>query len=139
GIQAMDLVARKMADGGEAAQALIDEMQAVAEEARARNGDLGDPVWQATESLREATEWLVAQKDLNVRFAGAVPFLSAFARVLGGHYHLKAAMEEAEDGPRTKLARFYINRLLPEHVGLLAQSMVGSTDLYALRPEEMYA
>jgi hypothetical protein len=48
-------------------------------------------------------------------------------------------MEEAEDGPRTKLARFYINRLLPEHVGLLAQSMVGSTDLYALRPEEMYA
>jgi len=139
GIQAMDLVARKMADGGEAAYALIDEMQSVAEAARAEYRDLGEPVWQATESLREATEWLVAQSDLNVRFAGAVPYLSAFARVLGGHFHLKAAMEEAEVGPRTKLARFYVKRLLPEHVGLLAQSMAGSADLYALTPEEMNA
>lgn len=139
GIQAMDLVARKMADGGEAAYALIEEMQSVAEAARAAHGELGEPLWQATESLREATEWMVAQSDLNVRFAGAVPYLSAFARVLGGHYHLKAAMEEAEDGPRTKLARFYVKRLLPEHVGLLAQSMAGSADLYALTPEELYA
>ena len=137
GIQAMDLVGRKMMDGGEAIFALLDEMQETSEAARADKADLGDPVWQAVETLREATEWMVDQRDLNVRFAGAVPYLSAFARVLGGHYHLKAAMQEASEGSRGRLARFYITRLLPEHVGLLAQAMAGSENLYALSPEDM--
>ena len=139
GIQAMDLVARKMMDGGEAAFSLLDEVEATAEAARAKLPELGETVWQAAETLREATEWLVEQSDMNVRFSGAVPYLTAFARVLGGHYHLKAAMEDAEDGPRLKLARFYINRLLPEHVGLLSQAMAGSADLYALTVEELSA
>ncbi|MDF1855335.1 acyl-CoA dehydrogenase [Pseudooceanicola sp.] len=137
GIQAMDLVARKMMDGGEAAYELLEEIQLLAEFARKDFAELGGPVWQAAESLREATEWMVATDDMNARFAGAVPYLMAFARVLGGHFHLKAAMEEADEGPRRKLARFYIARLLPEHIGLLTQAMAGAKDLYALTPEEM--
>jgi len=139
GIQAMDLVARKMMDGGEAAFHLLDEIEQNAEAARAELPELGEAVWEAAETLREATEWLVAQDDPNDRFAGAVPYLSAFARVLGGHYHLKAAMEGAGTGPRAALARFYIDRLLPDHVGLLAQAMTGAEDLYALSPEELSA
>ncbi|MEL6889553.1 MAG: acyl-CoA dehydrogenase, partial [Pseudomonadota bacterium] len=84
GIQAMDLVARKMMDGGEAAGLLIDEIEATAEAARDTLPDLAEPVWQACESLRETTEWMIAQNH-RVRFAGAVPYLRAFARVLGGH------------------------------------------------------
>ncbi|MGH1424414.1 MAG: acyl-CoA dehydrogenase [Pseudooceanicola sp.] len=137
GIQAMDLVARKMMDGGEMAATLLDEIEDLAESARTRMPQLCLPVWQAAETLREATEWMVAQDDLNERFAGAMPYLMAFARVLGGHYHLKAAMEEGEEGPRYKLARFYITRLLPEYGGLLAQAKAGAADLYALSPEEM--
>lgn len=83
GIQAMDLVGRKLMDGGEAAYALLDEIESTAEAARANHPELAEPVWQATESLREATEWMVAQTEMNNRFAGAVPFLRAFARVLG--------------------------------------------------------
>ena len=98
GIQAMDLVGRKMMDGGEAAFALLDEIEAHAEEARTALPDLAEPVWQATETLRESVEWMVAQTDMNDRFAGCVPFLSAFGRVLGGHYHLKAAMSEGGSG-----------------------------------------
>ncbi len=139
GIQAMDLVGRKMMDGGDAAYAMLDEIQDHAEAARTKHRRLAEPLWQATENLREATEWLVQQEDLNKRFAGAVPYLTAFARVLGGHYHLKAAMEEPEEGPRAKLARFYMTRLLPEHLGLLAQAKAGAADLYALSPEEMTA
>ncbi|MFT7592864.1 MAG: acyl-CoA dehydrogenase, partial [Paracoccaceae bacterium] len=118
GIQAMDLVARKMMDGGDAAARLLDEIEAHAESARAALPDLAEPVWQASETLREATEWLVAQGDMNDRFAGAVPYLRAFARVLGAHYHLAAALAD-KGGAREKLARFYITRLLPEHTGLL--------------------
>ncbi|WP_276718393.1 acyl-CoA dehydrogenase [Pseudooceanicola nitratireducens] len=139
GIQAMDMVARKMMDGGETANAIIDEIEATAEEARAKLPDLGEAVWQSAETLREATEWMTAQGELNERFAGAVPYLMGFARVLGAHYHLKAALAEGDNGPRTRLARFYITRLLPEHIGHLAHATCGAEDLYALTTDELTA
>ncbi|MFK7878106.1 MAG: acyl-CoA dehydrogenase [Paracoccaceae bacterium] len=138
GIQAMDLVARKMADGGEAAGQLLDEIETHAEAARAVLPDLAEPVWQASETLREATEWMASQSELNDRFAGAVPYLMGFARVLGAHVHLMAAMADP-GGPREKLARFYIQRLLPDHTGLLAQATVGAGELYALSLVELTA
>ena len=137
GIQAMDLVARKLMDGGDAAFALLDEMQSKIEEARSQMSDLAEPVWQAIESLREGTDWMLEQPNLNDRFAGAVPFLRAYARVLGGYFHLRASLVETCDGPRTKLARFYIKSLLPEYHGLLAQSRQGSGELYAMSTDEL--
>ncbi|WP_294606200.1 acyl-CoA dehydrogenase [Roseovarius sp.] len=139
GIQAMDLVARKLMDGGEAGFAILDEIEALAETARGQLPDLAEPVWQATESLREAMEWMLGNSDLNQRFAGATPFLRGFARVLGGHFHLKAALAEGGTGARTRLARFYITRLLPEHAGLLAHATSGADDLYALGTEDLGA
>ena len=138
GIQAMDLVARKMMDGGEAANRLLDEIEEFAEAARADFPNMAEAVWQASESLREATDWLIGQDDLQQRFAGAVPYLKAFARVLGGYVHLRAAMAD-KGGARAKLARFYIQRLLPEHTGLLAQAQVGADGLYALSVDELAA
>jgi alkylation response protein AidB-like acyl-CoA dehydrogenase len=139
GIQAMDLVGRKLMDGGEAAFALIDEMQAAAEAARGALPELAESVWQATESLREATDWMLAQDDMTHRFAGAIPYLRGFARILGAHFHLKAAQAEGGDGARTRLARFFITRLLPEHAGHLAHATAGASDLYALTPEDFAA
>ena len=128
GIQAIDLVGRKMADGGEAAFRLIDEMQRGAEAARSRLPDLAGEVWTAAEALREGTEALVGMA-LNDRFAGAVPYLRAFARVLGGEAHLKASLADPD---REALARVMIRRLLPEHAALLAQVREGAGGLYAL-------
>ncbi len=139
GIQAMDLVGRKLMDGGEAAHALLDEIEQKAEAARQSLPDLAKPVWQASESLREATEWMVAQDDMTQRFAGSMPFLRAWARVLGGYFHLCAALADDADGPHIKLARFYITRLLPEHAGLLAHATAGADDLYALDPDDLVA
>ncbi|QPM90712.1 acyl-CoA dehydrogenase [Pseudooceanicola algae] len=139
GIQSMDLVGRKLADGGEAAFALIDEMQALAEAGRGDFDALAEPLWQGVETLREATEWMVSQDDVNRRFAGSMPYLMGFARVFGGFAHLKAAMAEGGNGPRSRLAAFYIARLLPEHVGLLSHAVVGDADLYALSLEDLGA
>lgn len=137
GIQAMDLVARKLMDGGEAAYRLLDEMQAEAEAARGALPELATCVWNSTETLRESTEWLVGQGELNDRFAGAVPYLRAFARVLGGYFHLKSAIAEGGAGPRTRLADFYISRLLPEHASLLAHARQGAAGLYALSIDDL--
>lgn len=137
GIQAMDLVARKMMDGGDAAFALLDEVETNAEAVRAGFPTMAGAVWGAAETLREATEWLVGQSDLNERFAGAVPYLRAFARVLGAHFHLKSAMAEGGKGPRSELARFYINRLLPEHAALLIHAKAGAEGLYAISVDDL--
>ncbi|MFS4582014.1 acyl-CoA dehydrogenase [Phaeobacter sp. C3_T13_0] len=136
GIQAMDLVGRKMMDGGDMAHRLIDEIEEQAERARATHPNMAEAVWQACESLREATEWLTVQDNMNERFAGAVPFLHAFARVLGGHYHLAAAMADV-GGAREKLARFYINRMLPEHASLLVHAQAGADGAHALTLDEL--
>jgi alkylation response protein AidB-like acyl-CoA dehydrogenase len=136
GIQAMDLVARKMMDGGDAAMALLDEIEEEVEQAKEVFPNLASDVWEACESLREATEWMVAQTDMQERFAGAVPYLRAFARVLGGHLHLKAALAD-RGGPREKLARFYIQRLLPEYAAQLVHAQAGAAGLYALTEEEL--
>ncbi len=131
----MDLVGRKMQDHGDAAFRLIDEVQRGAEAARATLPDLAGDVWQASEALREATEAMVAL-PLNDRFAGAVPYLRAFARVLGADAHLKAALA---DPARQPLARVMIRRILPEHAALLAQSREGADGLYAISPEDLAA
>ncbi len=136
GIQAMDLVARKMMDGGDAAFALLDEIEAAAEAAKTTMPELAKAVWHAAESLRETTEWLVAQ-DLTDRFAGAVPYLRAFARVLGGHFHLTAALQGDEG--RKRLATFYIKRILPEHIGLLTHVREGGDDLMAITLDDLLA
>ena len=135
GIQAMDLVGRKMMDAGEAAFRLLDEVQAGAEAARLTLPDLAGDVWTAAESLRETTEWMVAQ-DMEDRFAGSVPYLRAFARVLGGHLHLRAAMADAA---RLPLARVAIRRLMPEYIGLLAQAREGADGLFAVSPGDLAA
>jgi alkylation response protein AidB-like acyl-CoA dehydrogenase len=133
GIQAMDLVGRKMMDGGEAAFRLIGEIEAAAGAARAVLPDLSQDVWNAAEALREGTEALVAMAP-NDRNAGAVAYLRAFARVLGAHYHLTAALA---DPARLPLARFMIRRLLPEHAALLAQVREGTEGLYAVTAEAL--
>jgi hypothetical protein len=138
GIQAMDLVGRKMMDGGKAAMALLQEVEDEAKAARATLPDLAEDVWAAAESLRESTEWLVEQ-DMQDRFAGAAPYLRAFARVLGAHYHLRAAIAGGEGSARAKLAAVYIRRLLPQYAAALAEAKDGAQPLYDLTVEDMGA
>lgn len=137
GIQAMDLVGRKLADGGEAAFQLIDQIETLSEAMRLELPDLAGLVWDAAETLREATEWMLAQ-DMDARASGAFPYMMAFARVLGAEAHLRAAIAD-KNGPRHRLAALYIKRLLPEHKSLLDEARAGSTDLFALTTEELLA
>lgn len=129
GIQAMDLVGRKLSDGGEAAMRLLDEVLDGAKAAQSAHPELAHQLWQAAETLREATQALL-ERDMADRFAGAVAYLTAFARVLGGHYQLRAALK---GGPaHLALARVFMARVLPRFTGDLAEAQAGQGDLTAL-------
>ncbi len=137
GIQAIDLATRKLMDGGEAAFRLIDEIEEAAEDVRGPWPELSAALWSAAEGLRETTEWLVAQENLDHRLAGASAYLRAFARVLGAHFHMRAALAEGNEGPRFRLAEFYVRRLLPEHATCLAEVTEGADALSAITPEDL--
>ena len=60
-------------------------------------------------------------------------------RLLEARVEHRVGLRAEPDGPRVALARFYIERLLPEHAGLLAHAQGGADDLYALSVEELVA
>ena len=136
GIQAMDLVARKMMDGGAAAYALLEEMESTIAQAVSDYADMATALNAARTTLRSTTDWLVAQGDMNDRFAGAVAYQRAFARVLGGYFHLRATLA---DPARARLAAVYMGTLLPEHLSLCVQAKAGSAPLYALAVDDFAA
>ncbi|MEM9796114.1 MAG: acyl-CoA dehydrogenase family protein [Pseudomonadota bacterium] len=125
GIQAMDLVGRKLMDGGAAAYALLDEVAAFDH----------DGLRAAAADLRALTAWMVTQ-DMQDRFAGSVAYLGAFARVLGAWYHLKAGEADATRAP---LTRFAVGRLLPEALAEMAKARTGADELYGISNEVIAA
>ena len=137
GIQAMDLVGRKMMDNGEAAYAIINEIKDYINNLSMVKKDLSELLEMANETLRDTVEHLNAKKEVSDRFGGAMPFLMGFARVLGGFYHLKAAVVEGGSGPRTKLAEFYIRRILPEAMSFLAAAKSGPEEIYNFSINEL--
>ncbi|MEL7106909.1 MAG: acyl-CoA dehydrogenase [Pseudomonadota bacterium] len=133
GIQAIDLVGRKLADGGDAAFQLIEEIEATCEQGRAVQSVMGEAVWSAAETLRETTEWML-DAEMPDRLAGASDYLSGFARVLGGWFHLKATLE---DPACEALARLYAKRILPfaeAHCGL---ARAGGADLSGMTSDDL--
>ena len=137
GIQAMDLVGRKMMDNGEAAYAIINEINDYINNLSMVKKDLSELLEMANETLRDTVEHLNGKKEVSDLFGGAMPFLMGYARVLGGFYHLKAAVVEGGSGPRTKLAEFYIRRILPEAMSFLAAAKSGPEEIYNFSINEL--
>ncbi len=123
GIQAMDMVGRKLMDGGKAAYALINEIAETLE---------ADPVAAA---LTSATDWML-KADMNDRFAGAASYLRAFALGLGAHYLEKAAQA---DPSRRAMVDFYEATFTPQVAALSASATAGADALYAFTPEQLSA
>ncbi|MEO0912115.1 MAG: acyl-CoA dehydrogenase [Pseudomonadota bacterium] len=133
GIQAMDLVARKLMDGGDAARALLAE---VAETVAAAPAEVGPGLREAHAAVEETLAWMLEADGLNDRFAGSAPFLRAFGLTLGGHYLMKGALADG-GAARMALARFMIRQLLPQVPGLCQTAREGADDLYALDAEAL--
>jgi hypothetical protein len=97
--------------------------------AASTSGKLGDLVGDACSQVGNATDWMLSCTDINDRFAGAVPYLRAWALLLGASYLSKAA---TKDPARVPLAEFHVRQILPQIGGLLAAATAGAAPLYAL-------
>ncbi|QIE57490.1 acyl-CoA dehydrogenase [Pikeienuella piscinae] len=131
GVQAMDLVGRKLSDGGAAAHALLAEIEAGAK--ASGDSELARRVLAAHAEVARATDWMLNAPEINDRFAGAAPYLRAWALLLGGWHFLKAA----EDPGHAPLAAFHIRQAMAEIPGLLVAATEGAAPLYALSAEAL--
>ncbi|HZG08198.1 MAG TPA: acyl-CoA dehydrogenase C-terminal domain-containing protein [Allosphingosinicella sp.] len=151
GIQALDLVGRKLgANGGRAIQAFFGILGR--EIGAAKNDDSIQPFAGALEKavadLQTATMWLMQNGTANPNHAGAAayPYMTLMGHVALGLMWLrmvqastKALREGAEDEAfhQAKLttARFFAERILPETGGLRRKLEAGADTLMALPAE----
>ena len=136
GIQAMDLAGRKLADGGRALIAMLDEVDASAREQERSFPVLARRLIQAKTRFARSAEWMAGQSDLNARFAGSRPFLRALALLLGADAHLRAFAAVEGSGPRASLAQVYFTRILPGMSILCEEAEAGDGDLYSGGPDQ---
>ncbi|MBF8757890.1 acyl-CoA dehydrogenase C-terminal domain-containing protein [Pseudomonas guariconensis] len=142
GIQALDLMGRKVVGSGGAFYRLFsDEIRQFIASAGAEMGEFTQPLAAALEQLDGLTEWVMEQAKGNPNEIGAasVEYLQAFGYVAYGYmWALMARAARAGDGDEAfydaKLgtARFYFARLLPRVDSLVASVKAGSETLYLL-------
>jgi alkylation response protein AidB-like acyl-CoA dehydrogenase len=146
GIQALDLVGRKLAkDGGRAVMAFFNEVQAYLKE-RAGSDAMNvylKPLGVSLAHLQQATMWFMnnAMAKPDNAGAGASDYLNMFGLVALGYMWARmaeAALEKADD-PRMKgklvTARFFAERMLPETAAQLARIEAGAGSLMELADE----
>lgn len=150
GIQAIDLVGRKLqGDGGAGARAFIAEVKSEAQVLKAGKREdlqkIGERLLAAADALGASTDWLLdaASKDPEHVLAGATPYLKQFGNVAGGYYLGKSALAaalHAREGDadyyeaKIALAEFYADNYLTEAVSLRDAVCVGADGLPRLDP-----
>jgi alkylation response protein AidB-like acyl-CoA dehydrogenase len=151
GIQAMDLVGRKLPMRGGAAVedflGMISGLDAPLEKAGDDLAAIRTHLAEALVVVAETTKWLMenGMADPRNALAGATPYLRMFSLVTAGWLMArqglaaKALLEDdpADDFARAKLvtARFFAEQVLPGVKGLAAPVRAGFDDLYAVTPE----
>jgi acyl-CoA dehydrogenase len=153
GIQAMDLVGRKLAkDGGRAVMAFFNEVGAFCQENAADEAMKGYvlPLQQALGHLQQATMWFMnnAMAKPDNAGAGATDYMHLFGLVAMGYMWAKmakAAQAKKAQGngvaqkmdAKLTTGRFFMERMLPETGAHLARISSGADAVMGL-PAEMF-
>jgi acyl-CoA dehydrogenase len=144
GIQAIDLVGRKLPQsGGAHVRGFIAEIKAVADAVKASNrpgfGRTAEKLAASIVDLEEATEWLlthVGEGRMVEALSGATPYQRLFGLVLTGFYLAKGGLADGGDGrdeARVALARFAAENLIAETATLKDRVINGAESLAAAR------
>jgi alkylation response protein AidB-like acyl-CoA dehydrogenase len=139
GIQAADLVGRKLGLGGGAVLAsLLADM---------RMEGAGEPVLMAHVDACEAVARQLGEAEAEDRLAASYPFLTMLSVAVCGwlmERQLRAAAEEQEGDSvflamKKAAARFYLDQIVPEATGLKAAASAPADSLYSVSEEAFAA
>jgi alkylation response protein AidB-like acyl-CoA dehydrogenase len=143
GIQAVDLVTRKLPlSGGAAVQAYLDELRETVGRIEACNepgfGATAARLGEAVSALDRATQWLLGRlgSAADEALAGATPYLRLFATAAGGVMLAEEALaalrlgsEPANAPERMALARFFAEQIAVQAAGLAASVTEGAASV----------
>ena len=154
GIQANDLVTRKLArDGGAAAKELISEMRGVDGELAAAPGDdlatIRGHLSAGLDALTNATNWMTdaVAADMPRALAGSVPYLRMLGTISGGWLLAKGALTAQQAlsqrssqaiflEAKLMTARFFAEHRLAGAPGLLP-AVAGGATVVGFDPEQL--
>jgi len=157
GIQASDLVGRKIArEGGATVKAWISHLGDFDKElAKSKNPDihvLRQRLSAGVQAVAECVDFILATagKDPNAAFAGAVPFLKLMGIVAGGWQLGRAALiseskinkkegDQSFYAAKISTGRFFADHVLSQAPGLAATVANGSAAVMALSDEQFLA
>src|SRR5581483_6785579 len=131
GIQAIDLVVRKLPQsGGACVRAYLDELRGIVGAVKAATdpafGASGARLQEAVDALDRTTQWMLAhvEKNPDAALAGATPYLRLFGLAAGGCLLASEALaasrvgDSADPAARISLARFFAENLAVASSGL---------------------
>jgi len=136
GIQAADLVTRKLAlDDGAALATLTADI--------ARDAQDEPTLAALAADCDTVAKWMRAHASVDDRLAGSVPFCTMLAVAVAG-WQLLRQLRAIKDGAAPELAatkaasvRFFLDRIVPESRGLTAAATAGAESLYTLTAEQL--
>jgi alkylation response protein AidB-like acyl-CoA dehydrogenase len=139
GIQALDLVARKLPKNmGRAIRNFFKESETFLTNSYDKDiNPIVQPMTQALNELKQATEWLVenAMKNPNNAGSASYSYMKMFGLVLLGLAHIRI-VAATDDKARHVTATYFMENVLPETSFLLKKIRQGSQTMMALAPDE---
>ena len=139
GIQAMDLIGRKLRrDGGDGMRSLIADLEGIALTCRSQDGAIYDQLEQSLsagiETLKTATD-IVLNADEKHALSVATPYLRLAGDVLSGALLIKAGYQGKQSNDplaesMISLARFHAVSILPSSQSSLDAIRQGSTPIF---------
>jgi 3-(methylthio)propanoyl-CoA dehydrogenase len=135
GIQAADLVGRKLTgDGGAALKALITEVRA--------DGAGEAALMHLADAVDGAADYMLGA-SMEDRLAGSYPFLDMVSVMACGTLMARqgkaATSGSAFDKAKRATVRYYLDHIVPEALGKAAAATAGAGVLYELSVEELAA
>lgn len=136
GIQAADLVTRKL--GMEGGAALTTFLETIARESAHEAG-----LFALVGDCAAVAHWMREEASLDDRLAGSVPFCTMMAVAVAGwqlnrQLAVVAAGEPSDAADAKRVAvRFFLDRMVPEARGLKASATGGAAALYELSADQL--
>ncbi len=132
GIQAKDLILRKIGKNGETVHSLVDEIIEATTSSQAKEIKFTSQIVETAQKVKEVTNWLVKQPKQSSRLAGAQAYIKSLGLLLGAYFYFLGTIQPQSNKKTKAIAAVFFNRVFPQAQILCEEVMVGETDLNAL-------